>query len=314
MTAPNQQCPTSCKTHIDVLRLFLEYFEFEDDINCTGLLGLRRLLSNSSKCYDTSCSHSLTRPETFYWALNIFQEQISGRNPSMGHGIALMMLSAVNADDVELVERLIVLAGDINSKDIIKWFSPGHFQALQMGTYGLRKTTRALVASGLNLHVVADDDFDGIRDEICLNESPTSLMMRHSQSFFSLRNLLRELNIDIQKFVEDELEQGPLRKGGWTPERLLELFELDFQPFNPPAIQCHGGWQRARENSWLTTLERLKLRPDGFRNSREILRSRDEDIFNNRDIGETTCAFCQDLALKSPQDDVEDNSPFLISL
>jgi hypothetical protein len=221
----------------------------------------------------------------------------------------------MEADDVELLERLNVLSVDINSKEIIKWFSPGHYLALKMGTRGLRNSARVLIARGLNLHILGDDDFRGNQVEICRNDSPLSLVMRYSYSFFLLRNLLRDLNTDFRQFVKDELEQGPLRKKGWTQERLLELFKLDFKPFNMPMIQCHGRWQQhASEVSWLTAVERLKSRPDGFRDIAEILQARDKDIINGHDIGGTICAFCQKMALKSMQDSIEDSSPFLVSL
>ena len=299
LRAPNQPYLTSCKTHIDALRPFLEYLEFEDDINCTGLLGLRRLLSDSARCHDASCPHPLASPETFYWALGIFQDQLSVRCPSIGRGIALMLLAAMEVDDVELLERLISLSGDVNSKEIIKWFSPGHYLALKVGTRGLLKCTPTLIAHGINLHVLGDDEFRGNHTELCCNDSPTSLIMSYSNSFFLLRKLLRDEEIDIRKFVESEMEQGPLRGRGWTLESLLELFELDFEPFKMPLIRCHGRWQSAPELSWKTALERLKSRPEGFEDIETILQARHEDILSGRDIGGTICSFCSELALKS---------------
>jgi hypothetical protein len=256
----------------------------------------------------------LAHPETFYWALNIFQKNISARIPSMGRGIALMLLSAMEADDIELLERLIVLSENINSKQVVRWFSLGHYLALKMGTRGLRESTPVLVSRGLNLHILADDDYRGSQVEICRNDSPTSLIMRYSHSFFLLRNLLRDLNMSLQEFVQDELEQGPLRKQGWTFERLLELFELDFKPFKMPIIQCHGRSQRATETSWRTALERLKSRPDGFKDAAKILQARDKDILSGSDIRRTICGFCSESALKSTQNSVDDNSPFLLVL
>jgi hypothetical protein len=56
-------------------------------------------------------------------------------------------------------------------------------------------------------------------------ETPTSLAMFQASTFFTWRNLLRELGVDLESFCTRELEEVPLMKAGWDLEGLLSLFE-----------------------------------------------------------------------------------------
>ncbi len=159
--------------------------------------------------------------------------------PSMARGVAQLFNQAMEANEVELLAPLLALAGDINSKKIIKWFSPAHEIAIGMWRHGIRESGRYLITHGLDLHVVADNDFrSSVQYNSYANDTPTAFVMRYSHSFFLFRKLLRDLNIDMKKFVEDELKQWPLTKAGWTQETLLSLFELGYTPLKMPAINC----------------------------------------------------------------------------
>src|SRR6266542_3049105 len=75
--------------------------------------------------------------------------------PSMARGVAQLFNQAMEANEVELLAPLLALAGDINSKKIIKWFSPAHEIAIGMWRHGIRESGRYLITHGLDLHVVA---------------------------------------------------------------------------------------------------------------------------------------------------------------
>lgn len=308
--------PKQCKASIETLRLFLEQLEFLDDINCTGLLGLRRLLLNG-RCSHKSCSHPSSYPAAFLWVLPFLQDQISLAIPSMGRGIAQLFRQTINTDDIELLTRLIPLTGDINSKRIIKWFSPAHKLAINIRRDGLRESGRYLVTHGLDLHVVLDDDFtDGLQHEDCTNNTPTSIAMRYSFSFFLFRKLLRDLNIDFTNFVEDELKQWPLVQAGWTQKTLLCLFEIDYTPLEMPIMKCricHCDGVGI-ETSWLSMLESLKSMPDKTCNTTEIIEARDREIIRSHDMEVNVCYFCELREPKSTQELEEENSVFLIPL
>jgi len=78
---------------------------------------------------------------------------------------------------------------------------------------------------GANLHLVGiDSDFSPVE------ETPTSLSLYNSDSFFHWRNILRRLGSDIKKFIEDEILQYPLKQDGWDAQSLATLFELEFCP------------------------------------------------------------------------------------
>lgn len=299
------------------MRLFIDQLEFLDDVNCTGLLGLRRLLA--AKCSHEACSHPPDYPAAFYWALPILQGQLSSDVPSIRRGIALLFFSAMHIDDdVELVKRLVTLAGDINGTNLIRWFSPAHYIyfSLKPNGYRVTESARFLIKHGLNLHVLADDKYSesshyrSIRDN-----TPTSLMMRYSRAFFTFREMLRDLDIDLSNFVQEELQQKPLVEAGWTQRTLQCLFELDFAPLIMPVIVCqicHDPEQKAAEMSWSHTLERIKSSTATEINIAEILKAREDGILLGNDV---SCAICYHCHARRPgvaQDTLEEqDSVFL---
>jgi hypothetical protein len=86
-------------------------------------------------------------------------------------------------------------------------------------------SVETLVKSGADLHHVGfDDDFSPIE------ESATSLALYSSGNFFEWRGILRALETDIEKFIENELQNGRLHRDGWNAEALQTLFRLEFSP------------------------------------------------------------------------------------
>lgn len=55
-------------------------------------------------------------------------------------------------------------------------------------------------------------------------ESPTARAMRSCCSFYLWCEILEELGIDFESFVEEEIGQGFLQKEGWSKTTLMDLF------------------------------------------------------------------------------------------
>jgi len=289
-----------------------------DDINCTGLLGLRRLLA--ARCSHEACCHPAAYPATFYWALPILQDHMSPDLPSMGRSIAFLLQCGMTADDIDLLGRVMPLAGDINSLNILKWFSPAHYLYLtaRRNNFKIPNCVRFLHSHGLDLHALLDETHSkSLHYETFRGNTPTSLMMRYSTHFCLLRSILRDLNVDLDNFIKEELQRGPLVKAGWKQHTLQVLFKFEFVPFIMPVILCRicsDPKQVATEFSWLHTLERIKSStPSGISASRISL-ERDAEIARGTDICTTICYHCHaNQTTQAGLDAEEDDSVILFS-
>ena len=63
------------------------------------------------------------------------------------------------------------------------------------------------------------------------SETPTSLALYSSWAFASWQEGLDEINVDLEEFVDLEMQQTPLADAGWRTETLLALFEYGFEPY-----------------------------------------------------------------------------------
>lgn len=92
---------------------------------------------------------------------------------------------------------------------------------------------KMLLALGVNPHLISNDDYISPRAE-----SPLSLAMYSSWAFSSFRDALYGINLDVEDFARQELQQGcPLLDAGWQIETLSALLELDFEPDMEPDME-----------------------------------------------------------------------------
>ncbi|MCJ1268825.1 hypothetical protein MMC22_008713, partial [Lobaria immixta] len=95
-------------------------------------------------------------------------------------------------------------------------------------------------------------------------ETPTSLAMYSSFVFKEWRDALLRLSINLESFVEDEMQQSPLRDAGWDNDSLAALFHCDIQPGHIPSMLYHcddcSNWVPSIwvELSWQEWLNRFK--------------------------------------------------------
>lgn len=100
------------------------------------------------------------------------------------------------------------------------------------------------------------------------HDTATSLSMRRSVYFFRWRQLLRELDLDFEYFVREELKEFPLSRAGWEQDTLLALFNLEFAPLELRKQYCCGCSRevycvyRIEEVWWNAVLDRVKNRRD----------------------------------------------------
>lgn len=76
----------------------------------------------------------------------------------------------------------------------------------------VRDKVKLLVVKGASLHYTMH------------RQSPTTVAMGKAFRFHWWCKILLALGTNIQSFVEDEIEQGPLQEEGWNKETLMELF------------------------------------------------------------------------------------------
>ena len=121
-----------------------------------------------------------------------------------------------------------------------------------------------VLARGPSLHQVCFDI-----DITPYEESPTSLAMYSSRMFAHWRRALVNTEVDLETFVEQELEQNLELHPGWRKENLLDLFAHGDRPdLHVPKYRTCSDCVRSYfsvevQPYWLHTLKRIKERRYG---------------------------------------------------
>jgi hypothetical protein len=87
------------------------------------------------------------------------------------------------------------------------------------------RSMKLIIEQTKNLHLCAKKS--SLQTEV---ETPTMLAMYDMNTFCLWRQMLRELGHDTQEFVRGELQEGPLRRAGWTQDSLSYLFDMEISP------------------------------------------------------------------------------------
>jgi hypothetical protein len=111
----------------------------------------------------------------------------------------------------------------------------------------------------------ADPHFCRFNMESRRYESPTSLSIHSSSSFWWWRTMIYSLDCEIEHFIADELlSRSMLCDEGWESDTLLALFMHDFVPiFRAREVVCRDcgeTFHYSRENWWMATLRKVKER------------------------------------------------------
>ncbi|KAK0112982.1 hypothetical protein ONS95_014696 [Cadophora gregata] len=256
--------------------------------------------------------------------------------PATMQGIARILSETIYISDCQALGAVLSLVPDVNSPTFLKWLSPAHQIVLEMTILGVRDSARYLLAhGGLNLHLVAFVEpfypkhwwwWSNFRElGLIRGNTPTSMAIRYSSTFFKFRNLLLEVGVEIENFVNDEPPTPPLAEEGWTRETLLFLFRLDFRPLELSQCQSVVSCQTyvsPIDAHWLSALE--ELRSGNIQRSNELFEARDQNMLDSPMIHRTLCQSCfffEKRRIPAREDghyscdEFEDeNSPFLLSL
>ena len=153
-----------------------------------------------------------------------------------------------------------------------------------------------MLNKGVYLHLVChQSEFGGI------SQTPTSLALYSSFLFVKWRDALLRSPVDLESFVEEEVQQSPLRDVGWHKASLLALFRCKIQPDHLASnlVYCDDCPQLILflcvELSWREWLNRFKDKADFKYSSDAAYGGVDRDQ-SNREI----------LQQNSPSLEVED--------
>ena len=137
-------------------------------------------------------------------------------------------------------------------------YTPLQYQIARGGFF-----TRAVLRRNPDLNVSVIETYFS-PDE----ESPTSLAMYSSWTFANWRTELDYIGVNLEDFVEKELNRGPLSKAGWISETLLALFQTQHQwggdiPLMSSCSDCSAFLEEiVIQPYWLHLLERYKKEKD----------------------------------------------------
>jgi hypothetical protein len=294
--------------------MFVDHLEFDEYMNCSGLTGIRRLVTK--RCSDPSCQHPPLHPAALYWVLPIIKTQFSRHMPSIDRTVAHLWRISILEKDPEALEKLVTLVGKPHFQRIIRWFSPMHFVIWNIYNQipARRESLRVLIDNGLDLHYMADER--SVADPSYLNirdTTSTSLAMQFSLNFFHFRDVLLRSGTQLSNFIEDELQQGPLANMGWTPSTLQTLFELDFKPVELlrfTCTACRFPNRSSTEKAWQTLLKRVIKGEDLMDVRKEF--EEFEEVFTEELNG--ICWYCESQGIRSKQEDSFADSVFLLSI
>jgi hypothetical protein len=197
--------------------------------------------------------------EVFRWVLEEFRSELKGESlrkvVACNVGVAMkfrnisslvdmsaildIKLDEINLDDIDLDD--INLDGiNRDNTTINAAAEPGGFSILH---YVIRTTRNSLnsydlvnvcVGLGADVHRLGyNTRHRALFPKSCGGQSPTTIAMRCSNSFYIWRAMLVENEYCLNCFVVRELQNSPLASQGWTSNTLLALFKDDFRP-----LQC----------------------------------------------------------------------------
>jgi hypothetical protein len=266
-------------------------------VNCSGLLGLRRLMA--SPCNHQACLHPDSYLATFGWMFQKLRPDIDIKITSVGRIFSQLVYAAMSYQETSTLEQLISAIDTINSIHITRWFSPAHFIASRASSPEYQQSAKYLINQGLGLHVIADASFHRHSEYGAIqDQTPTMIAMRYSLSFFHYRELLRACNVNVPGFISQELRQSPLREFGWDQTTLQILFDFEFEPKEMSEVSCEDNDHNShifqgdvlrfgREEWWEVLLLHIRRAITGSLAGES--RSLREDIAANS----TLCYICQ---------------------
>lgn len=257
----------SAKQRIDTVRLlahdldFTEASEVDNQAWNMVLVLLERERPSSKYSEDTTVSE---------WLLDLFRTDIQKNIPDYQAAWILTFVLEVR----NLTGKVLDMKSDLVHVTFgTDGFTPLQSKIAENFPLSCVPSTELMAERGGNLHYVGCTEGFGARfahRATARYDTATSLSMRRSVFFFRWRQLLRELNVDFEDFIREELEQFPLSQRGWEQDTLTALFNLDFAPVELPNQYCCECRRevycvyRIEEDWWNVVLHRVKDRRDRY--------------------------------------------------
>ena len=257
----NNEVITDVADAIDTIRLFSDSLDFFD-YRGSGWSTLVLLLWNLSVSLPDGVSiDDINRDSLIPWMLRLPASDIKETSrKEICPFLKALLSSNVEEETSDVLLTLTHQLTDSNGglgKYIPLQIVICYVYAVNDMTFGVN----LMLMKGANLHLAIDRFiFSG------KSETPTSLALYSSFTFVKWRDALLRSSVDLEKFVEDEVQQSPLKDTGWNKVSLLALFRCDIQSDNIPPIDCDDCPESVSyiplELSWREWLSRFKEKPN----------------------------------------------------
>ena len=257
----------SARRRIDIVRLLANDLDFTEASEADSqawnmvLVLLERERPSSQFSEETTVSE---------WLLDSFRPYIENNIPEHQAAWILTFVLEVRS----LTEKVLDIQNDLVHVTFgADGFTPLQSKIAEGFPLSCVPSMKLLAERGADLHYVGCSEAFGARfahGATAHFETATSLSMRRSLFFYRWRLLLRELNVDFEDFILEELEQNPLPQRGWTQDGLTALFNLEFVPVELPNQYCNDCGReiycvyKIEEDWWNVVLKRVKNGSDPY--------------------------------------------------
>jgi hypothetical protein len=203
------------------------------------------------------------------WILLTFKDDLAStlqEQPVSMNFVQLWLSYAITCGRLDVVE---IIADSIGKQHPSIWTNSAalHYAIVtpKIGNGAFMNLEKARKAFQLFMAHGADPHFCKFNMESRRYESPTSLSMYNSSSFWWWRTMIHSLDYEVEKFIADELSsRSMLRDEGWESDILLALFMHDFVPiFRARGVVCRDCGEtlyHPRESWWMATLRKVRER------------------------------------------------------
>ncbi|PMD42284.1 ankyrin [Hyaloscypha variabilis F] len=209
---------------IDILRLFIHQADLSEPKNLDWI-SIADLANGQGLEYSAD-SRYMPGLSSFTWVVKMLKESIRENVDvdEMAYILWGLSLRWSNKD-------MKVLADFKSPKNNLEWteWTPLHY-CVWFQDY---VAAHSLVQQGAKLHSTALEILWGP-----VEESPTSISMYSSAAFLAWRQLLEDEQLPLEKFITQELRQGPLKSQNWDKWSLTQLFTLNLKPAVYPDHCC----------------------------------------------------------------------------
>ena len=202
----------------DTFRLLIDSMDFFEEIS-----GGWEALEDLCCAPNFSFGDGTAKRDLLLWMLQLLSFELKTNIFQRRYARMLFwtMISGPEIKQIESFDLLLNLGGQ-GTIDAVDG-APGGYnflhRSLAHGWIEENYELSLIVARRPNLHRLGFDTFF-----TPYGESPTSLAMYISRAFTGWLHALAHLNVDLERFIDQELEQNPELYAGWEKETLLDLF------------------------------------------------------------------------------------------